>query len=122
MRIDYKFLISILLLVLLESLPILGTNLRQFNEPNDQTANTNTSSDIPWRQIKFISPQQSLSQSEWHSGIPSFSAKGMDHLYLLTQYVIDLLQTPGLPFGVIKEDLFDDPIPVLKENKGRVCF
>ncbi len=119
MRIDYKFLISILL-VLLDSLPILGTNLRQFNEPNDQMANT--SSDIPWRQIKFISPQQSLSQSQWHSGIPSFSAKGMDHLYLITQCVIDLLQTPGLPFGVIKEDLFDDPIPVLKENKGRVCF
>lgn len=133
MRIRDHFLINILLvLLLLESLPALGTNSRHFNEQkevkevkeqnerNEQTRNTFP--DIPWRQIKFISPQQSLSQSQWRSGIPSLSGKGMDHLYLLTQYVIDLLQTPGLPFGVIKEELFDNPIPVLKENRGRVCL
>jgi hypothetical protein len=78
--------------------------------------------DIPWRQIKFISPQQSVSQSQWHSAIPVFSGKGMDHLYLITQYVIDLLQSPGLPPNVIKDELFDDPLPVLQENRGRVSF
>ena len=77
-----------------------------------------TNSDISWHQIKFIPPQQS--QSQWHSAIPVFSGKGMDHLYLITQYVIDWLQTPGLPSNVIKEELLDDPIPVLQENKGRV--
>jgi len=118
MRAFNNFITNILLLVLLESLPVLGSNRR--HEQNEE--NANQLADIPWRQIKFISPQQSLSQSEWRSGIPSFSGKGMDHLYLLTQYVIDSLQTPGLPFGVIKDELFDDPIPVLKENRGRVCL
>ena len=76
--------------------------------------------DIPWRQIKFISPQQNLRQSEWHSSIPVISGKGMDHLYLITQYVIDWLQPPGLPDDIIKEEALDDPISVLEENKGKV--
>ncbi|CAG2100544.1 unnamed protein product [Medioppia subpectinata] len=102
----------------LKSLPTLCNHIQPIhtNEQNMDQMND----DIPWRQIKFISPQQSVSQSQWHSAIPVFSGKGMDHLYLLTQYVIDLLQSPGLPSSIIKDELFDDPIPVLQHNKGKL--
>lgn len=113
---SHKPLLSVLLtfmLVLLRPLPVFA----------DQKMNHSYNLDdpnIPWRQIKFISPQQNLKQSQWHSSIPVISGKGMDHLYLITQYVIDLLQPPGLPDDIIKEEVLDDPIPVLEENKGRV--
>lgn len=111
-------LFKVLLILSLKSLPVFANDLNS-KQTIEQTMETNKSS-IPWRQIKFISPQQSLGQSQWRSAIPVFSGKGMDHLYLITQYIIDSLQPPGLPPNVIKEELFDDPIPVLNENKGRV--
>lgn len=110
-------ILFVLLVLCLKSLPVFGNNYNL--RPNiDQMETTNE--DIPWRQIKFITPQQTLSQSQWHSGIPVFSGKGMDHLYLITQYIIDYLQIPGLPDEIIKEEVLDEPIPILDSNKGRV--
>ena len=113
-------LLIVLLVLCVKSLPVFG-NKSDPRKASDQTMD-DTNGDIPWRQIKFISPQQTLSQSQWHSGIPVFSGKGMDHLYLITQYIIDFIQKPGLPDELIKEEVLDDPIPLLLANKGKVVF
>ena len=81
--------------------------------------NNNTTS-IPWRSINFISPSQSLSQSHWWHEAPSFSARGMEHLYMLNEIILNWIQPPGLPAGIITEQLLDDPKTVLNENRGKV--
>ena len=76
---------------------------------------------FPWRQIQFISPSQELAQTRWWYDAPlSFSARGMDHLYLLNSFLLDLLQPPGLPDELLSDRLFTDPLPLLKENRAKV--
>lgn len=71
-----------------------------------------------WEQINFVSPQPELSQSQWwQEETIKFQAKGMDHLYLLTQFVINWLQPTGLPNGVIRDDLIDYPLETVQENQ-----
>ncbi|XP_074600905.1 prominin-like [Brevipalpus obovatus] len=71
-----------------------------------------------WEQINFVSPQSQLTQSQWwQEETFKFQAKGMDHLYLLTQFVINWLQPTGLPNGVIREDLIDYPLETVQENQ-----
>jgi len=75
-------------------------------------------SETAWEQIKFVSPEAELSQSQWwQEETIKFHAKGMDHLYLLTQFVINWLQPTGLPNGVIREDLIDYPLETVQENQ-----
>lgn len=76
---------------------------------------------FPWRQIDFISPSQELAQTRWWYEAPlSFSARGMDHLYLLNSFLMDLLQPPGLPDELLNDRLFTDPVPLVKENRSKV--
>lgn len=76
---------------------------------------------FPWRQINFISPSQELAQTRWWYEAPlSFSARGMDHLYLLNSFLMDLLQPPGLPDELVNDRLFTDPIPLVRENRSKV--
>ncbi|XP_054154509.1 prominin-1-like [Oppia nitens] len=109
--------ITTLRLLLLISLPVSGGSTPWINKP---WITSQTSNEQNMDQINFISPQQSLSQSQWHSAIPVFNGKGMDHLYLITEYVVNFLQPHGLPDNIIKEELLDDPIPILQENKGKL--
>lgn len=77
---------------------------------------------FPWRQIEFISPSQELAQTRWWYEAPlSFSARGMDHLYLLNSFLMDLLQPSGLPEELLNDRLFTDPLPLVKENRAKVC-
>ena len=76
---------------------------------------------FPYKEINFISPSQELAQSRWwYEGHLSFSAKGMDHLYLLNNFLMDLIQPSGLPDEIIKDQLFTDPIPLLNDNRQKV--
>ena len=76
---------------------------------------------IPWRQINFISPSQELAQTRWWYEAPiSFSAKGMDHLYLLNQLIMKELQPPGVPNEILKDDVFSDPLPLVKDNRTKL--
>jgi hypothetical protein len=48
---------------------------------------------MPFQQIKFISPKQELAQTRWWYDAPvTFSAKGMEHLYLLNRYIMEWIQ------------------------------
>jgi len=76
---------------------------------------------FPQKEINFISPSQELAQSRWwYEGPLSFSAKGMDHLYLLNSLLMDWIQPPGLPDEIVKEELLNDPLPMLNENRNRL--
>ncbi|RWS04408.1 prominin-like protein [Dinothrombium tinctorium] len=87
----------------------------------DEQIIDSSNSVIPWRQINFISPNQQLAQSRWLYQKPlSFSAKGMDHLYLLNQFVIRWLQPPGVPPSIIKKELLENPEYVLRANKVKL--
>lgn len=47
----------------------------------------------PFQKIKYISPTQELAQTRWWYDAPvTFSAKGMEHLYLLNQYIMEWIQ------------------------------
>jgi len=91
---------------------------------NEQiSSNSSNSKLIPWQQINFISPSQEVAKARWWYETPiGFSAKGMDHLYILTQYIINWLQQPGLPSAVIKEKLFDQPKEFLIQNRLKVSL
>lgn len=115
---DDMMAIMLIMLSLLSSLPLMESKFPQVTSEQNSSSNI-----IPWRQINFISASQSLAQSRWwHREAPSFSAKGMDHLYLLTDYLLNWLQEPGLPPGIIKEEILDDPKPILRENQGKVLL
>lgn len=88
----------------------------------DTTSMEKTSKQVfPWRQIEFISPSQELAQTRWWYEAPlSFSARGMDHLYLLNSFLMDLLQPSGLPDELLNDQLFTDPVPLVKENRAKV--
>lgn len=107
---------SVLVSHLLLSLPLLTI-------ATHSTEQNISSKHIPWRQIKFISAQQWLSHSEWrHNAMPTFSAKGMDHLYMLTEWALNYIQPlSGLPLSIITDRLLDDPLPTLHQNKALVC-
>lgn len=78
---------------------------------------------FPWRQIEFISPSQELAQTRWWYEAPlSFSARGMDHLYLLNSFLMDLLQPSGLPEELLSDRLFTDPLPLVQENRAKVTI
>lgn len=74
--------------------------------------------DQPWLHINFISPKFEVSQAKWwFDNSIGFHAKGMEHLYLLTQLLMNWIQPPGMPPGFIKEELFDNPVEHVKENQ-----
>ena len=76
---------------------------------------------IDWKPINFSSPQQELAQTRWwYDGPIAFSARGMDHLYLLNSWLLALIQPPGLPEEIIKDQLFTDPVPLIKENRTKL--
>jgi len=109
-------LLSLILIVPMSS-TIKLTNMDYIEDDIDVPSSTL----IPWRQINFISPSQSLSQSQWwHSEPLSFSAKGMEHLYLIMDLLLDWLQPPGLPPDVVKKELFEDPEPIIKQNRTKL--
>ena len=93
-----------------------------FFKGSEQISNLNSNSSLnTWIQINFISPSQEVSKARWWYEAPIvFSAKGMDHLYILTQYVINWLQQPGLPSTLIKEELLSQPKEFLKKNRLKV--
>lgn len=108
----------------------ISVELREVND-NDGTNDDRISSssseddnlDQPWLQINFISPQREVSQASWwFDNSIGFSAKGMDHLYLLTQLLMNWIQPPGMPPGFIKEELFDHPVEHVKENQLKVSI
>ncbi|RWS26769.1 prominin-like protein [Leptotrombidium deliense] len=102
----------------MKSSAVYRSNSQIQNEQTDESS----SSVIPWRQINFVSPNQQLSQSRWRYEVPiSFSAKGMDHLYLLNEMFLEWLQPSGLPAAIIKKDLFENPEAVVKQHKVKVC-
>lgn len=95
--------------------------LEYYDESFEQLTSESSNPIIPWRQINFISPTQELAHSRWWYEAPlSFSAKGMDHLYMLNQIFMEWLQLPGVPPGFITEDLFQDPELVVKQNRAKV--
>ncbi|KAG9510244.1 Coatomer subunit zeta-1 [Fragariocoptes setiger] len=47
----------------------------------------------------------------------NFSTHGMDHLYLMTNFVLDYLLDNELPQELINQTLFTDPLPVLDNNR-----
>lgn len=76
---------------------------------------------LPIKMIKFISPSEVLPKSQWRHDEPlSFSAKGMDHLYLLNNFLMNILQQPGLPTSVINEQLFTEPVQVAVQNRAKL--
>ena len=76
---------------------------------------------IEWKPINFSSPKEELAQTRWwYDGPIAFSARGMDHLYLLNSWLLSLIQPPGLPDELVKDELFSDPLGVVKENKTRL--
>lgn len=78
----------------------------------------NSNKIIPWRQINFISPSQELAQTRWWYEAPlDFSARGMDHLYLLNQLAMAQLQPPGVPSEILKDELFSDPLMLAKGKR-----
>lgn len=82
---------------------------------------SSTAQMFPYKEINFISPSQELAQSRWWYDAPlSFSAKGMDHLYLLNNFLMDLIQPSGLPEEIVRDQLFTDPIPLLNDNRQKV--
>lgn len=90
-------------------------------QPQALIMQTTHSSPIKLGQINFVPPNSGLTQGRWSDEAAiTFQAKGMDHLYLLTQYVINWLQQPGLPNGVIREDMLDYPIETLQTNQFRL--
>lgn len=76
---------------------------------------------LPIKMIKFVSPSDVLPKSQWRHDEPlSFSAKGMDHLYLLNNFLMNILQQPGLPTSVINDQLFSEPVQVAVQNRAKV--
>lgn len=74
--------------------------------------------------IEFILPNRILSLTEWHTQMPqepevTFS---MEHLYLLTNYVLNFLFPPGFPNALISTNLIDNPVETLQENQFEVSF
>ena len=72
--------------------------------------------------INFISASTELEKSRWwfYEGSLSFSAKGMDHLYLIQEFLMSLIQPPGLPEEMLNDQLFTDPIPLMKDHRARI--
>lgn len=99
---------------------MISMNQVHHHHSNNFNYHNNNTTSIPWRSINFISPSQSLSQSQWWHEAPSFSARGMEHLYMLNEIILNWIQPPGLPAGIITEQLLDDPKTVLNENRGKV--
>lgn len=96
---------------------LVGTDY--YDEEEQSLENSNKI--IPWRQINFISPSQELAQTRWWYEAPiSFSARGMDHLYLLNQLIMKELQPSGVPNEILKDEIFSDPLPLVKENRTRL--
>lgn len=99
----------------------LDVDYYESDEPEAASMEKTGKPTFPWRQIDFISPSQELAQTRWWYEAPlSFSARGMDHLYLLNSYLMDLLQPPGLPEEIVNDRLFTDPLPLLQENRTKV--
>ncbi|KAI1295479.1 Prominin-1-A [Halotydeus destructor] len=98
----------------------------EYTDPMGDYDDENSNEDIikpviPWRQINFISPSQELGQTRWWYEAPmSFSARGMDHLYLMNQLAMKELQPPGVPNEILKDELFVDPLEVVKENRSQL--
>ncbi|XP_076305476.1 prominin-1-A-like isoform X3 [Tachypleus tridentatus] len=47
-----------------------------------------------------------------------FDPKGMEHLYTVTSFFLQLIQSPGLPPEILTDELVDDPVGVLNEHRG----
>ena len=76
---------------------------------------------LPIRQINYISPSELVPKSQFRHEEPlSFSAKGMDHLYLLNNFLMNLLQQSGLPNSILTDQLFTDPVNVAVQNRSKV--
>lgn len=114
----------ILLYCLLPSLVLTRNHYhRHLRHSNVQALIMQNTHNLPteWGQINFVPPSSGLTQGRWSDETTiKFQAKGMDHLYLLTQYVINWLQPAGLPNGVITEELVDHPIETIQANQFRL--
>ena len=76
---------------------------------------------LPIRQINYISPSELVPKSQFRHEEPlSFSAKGMDHLYLLNNFLMNLLQQSGLPNSLLNDQVFTDPVGVAVQNRAKV--
>lgn len=76
---------------------------------------------LPIKQINYISPSDVMPKSQWRHEEPlSFSAKGMDHLYLLNNFLMNLLQQSGLPNAIVNDQLFSDPVSLVVQNRSKV--
>jgi hypothetical protein len=106
-----------------QSMGSLGLSNSAFGSSGILVDSSSDAQMFPYKEINFISPTQELAQSRWWYDAPlSFSAKGMDHLYLLNNFLMDLIQPSGLPDEIIKDQLFTDPLPLLNDNRAKVCF
>lgn len=75
------------------------------------------------KQIDYIPLHESSSKSNWfHEKSLAFSAKGMDHLYYITNLIIDSIQSPGLPNSLVTEQLFDEPEKTIASHRSEVSY